>query len=898
MAEVFKIAEARGEKRANVIFLHGLGGGARATWRSSNDDASFWPAWLAQDIEGLSVYSVGYEAAVSNWHGSAMELADRAANVLSSLLVNPDLGTGELILAGHSLGGLVIKQLLRKAADAARGRAEEASFIERVRKVAFLATPHAGADLACWGDRLRALIRPSAATCSLIRNDSHLRDLNLWYRRWAREHEIDHLILTETKTTSMFGMIVKPDSSDPGLASDPIPIDSDHITIVKPANRQSQIYQLVQNFILRRTERPVSVEEGKIDAVKDDTQAIRENVERLTAELSLSNAEREALVGELAKVKAEYGGTVGLVSGFLETMVGRKIAPEQFAPTLFKIAADWKIAGEKIDALSFSGNLSPRLSALRDQAKAAHEAGRLDEAERLLAEMADAEIGALRRLEDHEREIQEEIQLRKRGLAGTKAAQAAVAHARLNYRDAAALYGEAASLVESFDAENRRRWLFAQAGELYAQGAEFGDNSALREAIGLYRQCLELTPRERMPLQWATTQNNLGNALRALGEREGGTARLEEAVAAYRDALKEWTRERVPLDWAATQNNLGAALATLGERESGTARLEEAVAAFRAALKERTRERMPLQWATTQNNLGNALRALGEREGGTARLEEAVAAFREALKERTRERVPLDWAATQNNLGAALATLGERESGTERLEEAVAAFREALTERTRERVPLDWAATQNNLGNALQTLGERESGTERLEEAVAAFREALTERTRERVPLDWAATQNNLGTALSSLGEREGGTARLEEAVAAYRAALEERTRERVPLDWAMTQNNLGAALQTLGEREGGTARLEEAVAAYRAALKEMTRERVPLRWAATQNNLGNALRSLGERESGTARLEEAVQAYREALEEFTPQAAPHWHGIARQNLGRAEALLAERRKG
>ena len=89
-----------------------------------------------------------------------------------------------------------------------------------------------------------------------------------------------------------------------------------------------------------------------------------------------------------------------------------------------------------------------------------------------------------------------------------------------------------------------------------------------------------------MPLDWATTQNNLGNALGTLGERESGTARLEEAVAAYRAALEERTRERVPLDWATTQNNLGNALATLGERESGTARLEEAVAAYRAALEE------------------------------------------------------------------------------------------------------------------------------------------------------------------------------------------------------------------------------------------------------------------------------------------------------------------------
>jgi tetratricopeptide (TPR) repeat protein len=87
-----------------------------------------------------------------------------------------------------------------------------------------------------------------------------------------------------------------------------------------------------------------------------------------------------------------------------------------------------------------------------------------------------------------------------------------------------------------------------------------------------------------VPLNWATTQSNLGNALLRLGERESVPARLEEAVAAHRAALQERTRERVPLDWATTQNNLGNALSTLGERESGTVRLEEAVAAFDACL--------------------------------------------------------------------------------------------------------------------------------------------------------------------------------------------------------------------------------------------------------------------------------------------------------------------------
>ena len=67
--------------------------------------------------------------------------------------------------------------------------------------------------------------------------------------------------------------------------------------------------------------------------------------------------------------------------------------------------------------------------------------------------------------------------------------------------------------------------------------------------------------RERVPLEWAMTQNNLGNALtsaRRAGERH--RARWRRRSTAYREALKEWTRERVPLDWAMTQNNLGTAL--------------------------------------------------------------------------------------------------------------------------------------------------------------------------------------------------------------------------------------------------------------------------------------------------------------------------------------------------
>ena len=214
-----------------------------------------------------------------------------------------------------------------------------------------------------------------------------------------------------------------------------------------------------------------------------------------------------------------------------------------------------------------------------------------------------------------------------------------------------------AEALHSNDPAGARGAIESATSDLMTFGDEKGSNVHLVAAIALYQHLVLVAENLQ---EKARIQNNLGNALRTLGERESGTARLEEAVAAYSAALEERTQARVPLDWATTQNNLGNALSTLGERESGTARLEEAVAAYRAALEERTQARVPLDWAMTQNNLGTALWALGERESGNARLEEAVAAYRGALEEGTQARVPLQWAATQRNFSRCLALFEQR----------------------------------------------------------------------------------------------------------------------------------------------------------------------------------------------------------------------------------------------
>jgi tetratricopeptide (TPR) repeat protein len=75
---------------------------------------------------------------------------------------------------------------------------------------------------------------------------------------------------------------------------------------------------------------------------------------------------------------------------------------------------------------------------------------------------------------------------------------------------------------------------------------------------------------------------------------------LKVAVAAYRSALEERTRERVPLNWATTQNYLGEAFESMG-------RLDEAAESYRLALQVLTPENHFPMYTGATNNLARVL---------------------------------------------------------------------------------------------------------------------------------------------------------------------------------------------------------------------------------------------------------------------------------------------------
>jgi tetratricopeptide (TPR) repeat protein/pimeloyl-ACP methyl ester carboxylesterase len=770
MAQIIHVGSGSGEKHANVIFLHGLGGDLRATWRHGPDDRSFWPRWLAENIPGLAVYSIGYDASVSRWRGTAMHLTDRATNVLARILAEPELQSGQLILIGHSLGGLIIKQLLQNAESEGRHNTDAASFLKRMDKVAFLATPHTGSDLAAFGNRIRILAKPSAATTCLVRNDPNLRRLNSWYRTWANARGIMHLTLTETEAIHILGMVVKPDSGDAGLAgSSPVPVNSNHWTICKPADKTRDTYVFVRKFIERSktaTEEELASLNAKVDKL---VVALGERGE--TANAEKAGVRREVIIQLAQRINADV---------------------DDFEQALLELERAVRIAIEVSAEGRRGSNSGDFVDMILERIAEKSADGRFEEA----AAEADTAFVQWER---------EEAERRHAAIAGGLKLLDAGLRQDILRRDpvsAAKRIKRRVALEHPDDQVARFVAMRVHQDEWYKSGRDKGLNFDLLLSIEAAR--LLLTSASGLDEAGAAL-NELGVALMTLGARENGTARLQEAVEIYRACLESRTRERAPLDWAKTQNNLGNALQSLGERESGITWLEQSTGAYRAALQVFTRDDVPFEWATVQNNLGAALLRIGERESSIAHLEQAAEACNAALQKLTRDGTPLDWAMAQTNRGNALNALGQRENDPARLEQAVESYRAALQEYTPKSAPLAWAATQNNLGGALWALGWRESGTVRLEQALDAYRAALLERTRERVPLDWAATQNNLGNALLGLGDREGSTERLEQAIDAFHSALQERTHQRVPHLHDQTKRSLAVAVEMLEKRRNRT---------------------------------------------------------------------------------------------
>lgn len=96
----------------HVVLIHGLDGGRSTTW--TNKKNQFWPSWIVQHIPGARVWVYGYNANV--WYSGSRDHVVLHATKLLSVLVENKVGLRDsklipTVLIGHSLGGILIKQV-------------------------------------------------------------------------------------------------------------------------------------------------------------------------------------------------------------------------------------------------------------------------------------------------------------------------------------------------------------------------------------------------------------------------------------------------------------------------------------------------------------------------------------------------------------------------------------------------------------------------------------------------------------------------------------------------------------------------------------------------------------------------------------------------------------------
>ncbi|XP_064465929.1 protein SERAC1-like [Ornithodoros turicata] len=280
---------------ADIIFVHGLMGSVFKTWRQHDsqnpsvltkledfvepritavrssackitvDDKSprakamakytnIWPKnWLAKDLPNTRILALDYDTYLSQWMPNCplephrRTLVSRGKEMLDKLK-NCGVGDRPVIWICHSMGGLLVKQILTIASELPQYE----KVAQQTAGVVFYATPHRGADLADLNTTFRLLLLPSVELQELRKDCPKLLELDNKFRDLVKKYNIPCLSFGETAKTLLgfrvSKVLVPRDSSDPGFG-DFFLMNTTHLDICKPQKWSSYSYQLLLDFL-------------------------------------------------------------------------------------------------------------------------------------------------------------------------------------------------------------------------------------------------------------------------------------------------------------------------------------------------------------------------------------------------------------------------------------------------------------------------------------------------------------------------------------------------------------------------------------------------------------------------------------------------------------------------
>lgn len=249
--------------KADVVFVHGIGGSSEGAWTSNisagkgvneREIISFFPSVLASDFPDCNVWCLNYPSDFFDWSisGEFAEFPRNCINIMNYIL-GYDIGSRPVLFVCHSLGGILVKEILRMSAMNKTQRIKR--LFENTRAVSFIASPHSGS---MWADILSAINsvlpfwRSKDELTKITYDNSYLEQLGDWYRNSANEKSIETQAFYETKKTKGI-IIVSHISANPNVGGClPIGINRNHIDICKPTKKSDLLY-ISLNALIRGT---------------------------------------------------------------------------------------------------------------------------------------------------------------------------------------------------------------------------------------------------------------------------------------------------------------------------------------------------------------------------------------------------------------------------------------------------------------------------------------------------------------------------------------------------------------------------------------------------------------------------------------------------------------------
>ena len=814
MTQLTKVAAWEGATRLNVVFVHGLGGHAYDTWRSAPDIQSFWPDWLSRDVPGVSAWTLAYDAPPSNWFGTGMPIQDRATNVLECLLGVRELRGTPLVFVCHSLGGLIVKQLLR-AADARRGYGdkEATALIGSVKGVVFIATPHTGSAHATLLDTLRLIVWPSPSTLDLVKNNANLRDLNVWYRNWSTS--IQHKVFYEKRSTPV-GVVVGDDSSDPGLLHvQPIGVDADHRTICKPVDANDLVYARTRDFLAGN----ILTDRGPHD----------DGAKRLQFDLPPLSRSRSIQVLPIAVRLA--------VLAVFALVVFKGVQALLFPRNLLNAASVEQIE----DALRIkSANLTPLqieqfIRSLREARGDPSFERAVEEAKKGNTRVAE---GIWRQIYDNRDTDQNRAQLDKAKAALNLAAVAitndtaqglswfrkatelnpgsiagwcglgSAAQQGGTTQEAEQAYRKCIELARSTGDSESAMWGLIGLGDVqFARGDIEGSLKSYNDSLDIADRLAKSDPRNTgLQLALSAASDRIGEVQEAKGDLAGAFKSYSDSLA-VRDRLVKSDPGNV--EW---QHALSVSYEKLGNLQAAQGHLSSALKSFNDSLAIRDRlaklapdnKSLLRDFEISFERVGDAQREWGDPAGA---LESFNADF--AIADRLAKSDPgnLDW---QRDLSRSYEKVGDARLAQGDLSGALKSYGDCLTIRDRlARSDLGHASWQSNLSMSYEKIGDVQAEQGDLLGAIKSYSESLTIRDRlaKSAPenADWqrdlSMSHQSIGDVLAKQGDLPGALKSYSDSLAiADRLAKSDPGIARWQRDLSISYDRIGDAKMAQGE--------------------------------------------------------------------------------------------------